>query len=65
MVAWRKSSHSDMSNAACVEVARLGYLVGVRDSKDPEGVPLGFTSQEFSGLLVRIKRGELALHPGC
>ncbi|MFE3202196.1 DUF397 domain-containing protein [Embleya sp. NPDC059237] len=29
---WRKSSHS--GNDACVEVARLGAAVGVRDSKD-------------------------------
>jgi hypothetical protein len=35
-LAWCKSSHSsDTSN--CVEVALAGVVIGVRDSKDPEG----------------------------
>ncbi|MFI0371179.1 DUF397 domain-containing protein [Actinomadura sp. 1N219] len=59
MVTWRKSSRSGgMSDNACVELARLGDGVGVRDSKDPHGPRLGFGSREFGGLVARIRRGE-------
>ena len=59
MVTWRKSSRSGgMSDNACVEVAHLGSSIGVRDSKDPDGERLGFSSQEFGGLVARIRRGE-------
>lgn len=33
---WLKSSHSEASGNACVEVATKGHLVVVRDSKDVE-----------------------------
>ncbi|MGW3421331.1 DUF397 domain-containing protein [Streptomyces phaeochromogenes] len=36
---WRKSSYSGGAND-CVEVADLGVLVAIRDSKAPEGCPL-------------------------
>ncbi|MFG3641846.1 DUF397 domain-containing protein [Micromonospora sp. NPDC047762] len=40
---WRKSSRSNGSGGACVEVAgNLPGLVGVRDSKDPTGPVLVF-----------------------
>jgi hypothetical protein len=43
--AWRKSSHSNGGEAACVEVAdNLPGIVAVRDSKDPHGPELIFTS---------------------
>ncbi|MFI0371178.1 DUF397 domain-containing protein [Actinomadura sp. 1N219] len=62
MIKWRKSTHSGGGNDdACVELARLGGGIGVRDSKNPEGERLGFSSQEFSGLVARIKRGEFVL----
>lgn len=61
MIEWRKSSRSGgMSDNACVEVADLGRSVGVRDSKDRDAEHLGFSPQEFAGLMARIKRGELA-----
>lgn len=40
---WRKSSRSNGSGGACVEVAdNLPGLVAVRDSKDPDGPVLVF-----------------------
>ncbi|TYK43287.1 DUF397 domain-containing protein [Actinomadura decatromicini] len=37
---WRKSSHSGPEGGECVEVANLAALIGVRDSKDPNGPQL-------------------------
>ncbi|GIJ25666.1 hypothetical protein Vqi01_08280 [Micromonospora qiuiae] len=40
---WRKSTRSNGSGGACVEVAdNLSGLVAVRDSKDPAGPVLAF-----------------------
>ncbi|MFD0688834.1 DUF397 domain-containing protein [Actinomadura fibrosa] len=59
MTEWRKSSHSGgVNDNACVEVARVGEVVRVRDSKDPSGARLGFAPQGFGGLVGRIRRGE-------
>ncbi len=33
---WRKSSHSEASGNACIEIAENGHLIAVRDSKDPQ-----------------------------
>jgi hypothetical protein len=54
---WRKSSHSGSGQGECVEVARADRLVAVRDSKNPDGVVLAFTSAEWRGLLSGIKAG--------
>ncbi|GGU33622.1 DUF397 domain-containing protein [Actinomadura livida] len=37
-VTWRTSRHSDNLGGNCVELASLAEGVGVRDSKDPDGV---------------------------
>lgn len=55
---WRKSSYTGNQN--CVELARLPGLVGVRDSKDPDGPVLVFSAGEMRGLLDRLK----ATRPG-
>lgn len=53
---WRKSSHSGQAN--CLEVRlRPGY-VQVRDSKDPEGTVLTFTSDEWLAFVAGAKAGE-------
>ncbi|WP_245666679.1 DUF397 domain-containing protein [Actinomadura latina] len=44
---WKKSSRSNESGDACVEVASIGELVAVRDSKDPNGSVLAMSRQEF------------------
>lgn len=55
--AWRKSTRSQ-ANGACVEVAHVGDVVGVRDSKAPEGCVLRFTRAEWSAFVAGVKDGE-------
>ena len=56
--AWIKSS---LSYAAgnCVEVASLpGGAVGVRNSRDPAGLALRFTPDEWHAFLGGVRNGE-------
>ena len=57
--AWRKSVRSH-DQGACVEIARVGDLIGVRDSKDPTGPVLTFTPAEFAAFLAGVTKGEFA-----
>lgn len=52
---WRRSSLCN--DAACVEVARLGHEVLVRDSKSP-GPALVFTHEQWQAFLIGVKAGE-------
>lgn len=55
---WRKASSSGGSGN-CVEVARLaGGTTAVRDSKDPDGTVLAFTSAEWDAFVDGVKAGE-------
>jgi uncharacterized protein DUF397 len=55
MTRWRKSSRSDSGNqGGCVEVAAVHGNVAVRDSKDPDGPQLHFTTAEWRTLLAEI-----------
>ncbi|RAY15584.1 DUF397 domain-containing protein [Actinomadura craniellae] len=59
---WRKSTRSDgIDNSECVEVADLGGVIGVRDSKDPSGPRLAFPAESFAAFLFRVKRDGLGL----
>lgn len=56
---WMKSTKSQ-SNGACVEVAcNLPGLVGVRDSKDPQGPALAASPTAFVAFLGAVKHGRL------
>jgi hypothetical protein len=57
-VSWRKSSRS-AGNGACVEVAFTGDSVAVRDSKDPDGAVLLFSSPSWQSFVDAIRHGEL------
>jgi len=55
---WRKSSYSSGGTGDCVEVASSSHGVVVRDSKNPEGGTLTFTSREWAVFLQSVKAGE-------
>jgi Domain of unknown function (DUF397) len=52
--AWRKSTASG-GNGSCVEVADLGSVIAVRDSKDKTGPKLIFTSNAWRAFLRSTK----------
>ncbi|GGU45503.1 hypothetical protein GCM10010178_42400 [Lentzea flava] len=54
---WRKSSYSSKHNDECVEVALPGDAL-VRDSKNPKGAVLGFTSAAWATFLHSIPGAE-------
>ncbi|MDW5325352.1 DUF397 domain-containing protein [Plantactinospora sp. KLBMP9567] len=54
---WRKSTKTQQSGQ-CVEVARVGEVVGVRDSKDPDGPVLVFRKGDFASFLNGAAKGE-------
>jgi hypothetical protein len=55
---WRKSSRSNGTGGACVQVARVGAgRIAARDSKNPEGPRLRFDRPAFGRLLDEIKAG--------
>jgi hypothetical protein len=54
---WRKSSFSG-SQGNCVEFAPTTTGVAVRDSKDPHGPILSFTTAELKAMLDGAKAGE-------
>jgi hypothetical protein len=63
---WRKSSYSNGSGGSCVEIAVLadtaaGSGIAVRDSKDPHGPALTFTTRQWSAFTAAIKSREFDL----
>lgn len=54
---WRKSTRSSGNGGDCVEVAdNLPGVVGVRDSKDPEGPVLAFSPTAWRAFVTRFAR---------
>lgn len=58
---WRKSSYSNNQGGECVEVAITGGRILVRDSKDPDGAKLAFTTSEWAAFLAGVHAGEFDL----
>jgi Domain of unknown function (DUF397) len=61
---WIKAS-SSVGTGACVELARDGDMIALRDSKNPETAPFRYTDREMSAFLAGAKAGEFdhLLHP--
>ena len=59
-VMWRKSSRSLDTNA-CVETAQADDTMLVRDSKDPDGAILRFTTAEWNAFVAGVRAGEFDL----
>jgi hypothetical protein len=63
---WRKSSYSNGTGGSCVEIAVLATTaaepgIAVRDSKDPQGPALTFTTSQWSAFTAAIKAHALDL----
>jgi hypothetical protein len=57
-VTWRKSRHSG-AVGNCVELAMLpGDEIAVRNSRNPRGTALLYSTVDMSGFLARVKEGE-------
>jgi Domain of unknown function (DUF397) len=54
---WRKAQMS-VNNGACVELARAGSMIAIRDSKDPAGPVLVYSPAEWHAFLHGAKNGE-------
>ena len=54
VAAWRKSSAS-YSEGNCAEVGQDGAVVGVRDSRDPDGPVLTFPGETWTAVLIMVR----------
>ncbi|ADP83926.1 DUF397 domain-containing protein [Pseudofrankia inefficax] len=67
---WRRTSFCGIENA-CVDVAFASTGIAMRDSKDPAGPVLLFTTTEWAAFLRGVHNGEFELprgeleRPGC
>jgi hypothetical protein len=59
---WRKSSYSNGNGGSCVEVAdHFPGVIPVRDSKDPHGPALVFTTDAWTSFVDAVRTGEFPL----
>ena len=54
--AWRKSLRS-IANGACVEVAPVSGVIAVRDSVNPAGSVIRYSTQTWEAFIVHTKAG--------
>lgn len=54
---WVKAS-SSMGSGACVELAKAGDMIALRDSKNPTVPPLMYSEREIAAFLDGAKKGE-------
>jgi hypothetical protein len=59
---WLKSSYC--SDSACVEIAKLGSLIALRDSKDLGQAPLTFSRAAWTSFLSGIEAGNFGSQAG-
>jgi hypothetical protein len=52
---WKKSSYSGNGGGECTEVAAVPGTVLVRDSKNPEGAKLAFTTASWRLFAAKVK----------
>lgn len=57
---WQKSNRSN-NNGACVEARIVSDEIQVRDSKDPDGTVLTFTTKEWDAFVGGAKDGDFDL----
>jgi Domain of unknown function (DUF397) len=57
VTSWRKSTYSS-NEGACVEVAEFDAGRAVRDSKDPTGPALTFTTAEWAAFTAGVRTGK-------
>lgn len=56
-VSWQKSTASEPQKS-CVEFAKVGNVIAIRDSKVPGGPILQFNEHEIAAMLDGVKAGE-------
>ncbi|MFF4411360.1 DUF397 domain-containing protein [Streptosporangium sp. NPDC001559] len=54
---WRKASLSSDNGGECVEMATVGPLFALRDSKDPDGPKLILTRTAWRAFLGEVRQG--------
>ncbi|REE95461.1 DUF397 domain-containing protein [Thermomonospora umbrina] len=55
---WRKSTRSQAETQNCVELARVGGVIGVRDSKDPDGPHLAFSLKDVRAFIGGVRAAD-------
>jgi hypothetical protein len=55
-VSWRKSSYSSSNGGNCVEVGTATHNIAVRDSKDPHGPVIAFSSADWQTFTERLRQ---------
>ncbi|MER7754114.1 DUF397 domain-containing protein [Kitasatospora sp. NPDC097643] len=54
-VHWQKSSYSGGEGGDCIECGQLAHAVLVRDSKDPNGPVLTFSSESWKAFISSVQ----------